>query len=126
MAVALGILYHLRNPMAFLITLALHSERLLLSTRIARKTPDGLVISHLPLAYLLGRREANDDPTNYWIFTRPGLERLLLRSGWRTVSAITVGDVVHSNPVDPQYDERMFVYCERVENWKDLTVHHDF
>ena len=126
LAIALGILYHLRNPMSFLITLALSAEKLVLSTRVARVTPDGQDISKLPVAYLLKCREANDDPTNFWIFSPFGLERTLERCGWRIVDSYNVGDLAHSNPVDSDHDERMFVYCERVENYKDLRLHSDF
>jgi len=126
LVVALGILYHLRNPFAFLMSLALHSERMLLSTRIARETKQGLDYAAVPAAYLLAARECNDDPTNFWIFTPIGLERLLTRCGWRVVAKMEAGTTVHSNPVDPDKDERHFVYCERVPNWRDLKVHSDF
>ena len=126
LAIALGILYHLRNPMAFLLTLALHAESVVLSTRVAQMTPDGTDISKLPVAYLLGRREANDDPTNYWIFSPAGLERVLNRSGWNVLQMATFGCSERSDPVSAKRDQRIFVYCRRMRNWRDLTIHHDF
>jgi tRNA (mo5U34)-methyltransferase len=124
-AIALGLLYHLRNPMAFLMTLAERAERMVLSTRVANHLPDGTDVSRASLSYFLRCREANNDPTNYWVFTPLGLETLLRRCGWRVVASKLLGPTV-SNPVDEDADQRMFVYCERVENWRDLCKHHDF
>jgi tRNA (mo5U34)-methyltransferase len=56
-------------------------------------------------------READDDPTNYWIFSPAGLECLLKRCGWSVKYAHRVGEVGRSNPVDNNPDERMFVFC---------------
>jgi hypothetical protein len=61
-----------------------------------------------PLAYLLDNREANDDPTNYWIFSPQGLIRLAKRTGWRVMGSCTVGPK-NSTPAAPDGDERMFV-----------------
>lgn len=124
LAIALGIFYHLRNPMAFLMTLALHSQRMLLSTRVCRRTANGEDIEKQPVAYFLECRESNNDPTNYWIFTPVSLQRILKRSGWKLMSSLSVGETHKSDPI--KRDERMFVYCERVENWRDLNKHHDF
>lgn len=125
LALALGLLYHLRNPMTLLLTLAMHAERLALSTRVFRFLPDGTNIEKHPVAYFLRNREANDDPTNYWIFSPLGLEALLARSGWVVKGSLLQG-ASRSNPVDNQADQRMFVYAERVPNWADLGKHHDF
>ncbi|MGI0134651.1 MAG: class I SAM-dependent methyltransferase [Candidatus Micrarchaeaceae archaeon] len=124
-ALALGLLYHLRNPMAFLMTLAEHAERMVLSTRVASNLPDGTNIADSSIAYLLRCRESNNDPTNYWIFSRTGLETILRRSGWVVKTSYFFG-AEQSNPVDPSADQRMFVYCDRVPNWHDLGKHHDF
>lgn len=88
--------------------------------------PDGRNVEAMALAYLLDTREANDDPTNYWIFSPVGLERLLKRCGWRVKHTHRVGEVGRSNPVDNSADERMFVFCERVEYYADLDKHHEF
>ena len=125
LGVALGILYHLRNPLAFLISLALHCKTMVLSTRIAKFIGD-VNVSDAPVGYLLEKREANNDPTNFWIFSRAGLFRVLTRSGWVVKDYIAVGDTEHSTPADSNRDERLFVYCERVANYADLRVHHDF
>lgn len=125
LALALGILYHLRNPFSFLIGLALRCDRMILSTRIA-STIGELAVKDKPLAYLLESRESNSDPTNYWIFSEQGLVRLLRRAGWIVLNKISVGCLEGSNPVDMDKDERMFVYCKRVPNYADLLKHHDF
>jgi 2-polyprenyl-3-methyl-5-hydroxy-6-metoxy-1,4-benzoquinol methylase len=115
---ALGILYHLRNPFAFLISIASCCERLILSTRVARATPQGMTIGYLPVAYLLAPGETNNDSTNFWIFTPEGLKRLLERCGWRVISKLELGDTIASSPVDRERDERHFVFCERIDNWR--------
>lgn len=125
LALALGLLYHLRNPMAFLKTLAEHAERIVLSTRVANHLPDGTKIGQSSIAYLLRARESNNDPTNYWTFSPTGLKTALQRCGWN-VKTSTLAGAKRSNPVDNDADQRMFVYCERVSNWQDLGKHHDF
>ena len=109
----LGILYHLKNPYYVLETLARHCRTVLLSTRIARyDRPAGsegaLHLDRAPLAYLLAPDECNGDATNYWIFTEPGLRRLLDRCGWDVGSFRTFGAVGASDPATPQGDERAF------------------
>jgi tRNA (mo5U34)-methyltransferase len=125
LGIALGILYHLRNPFAFLISLAQRCRRLLLSTRVAKLMSEHDV-QNSPLAYLLEAREANGDPTCYWIFSEAGLMRLLRRAGWIALDKLSVGCEEGSNPVDNERDERMFIYAERVPNFAELLKHHDF
>lgn len=126
LAIFLGTLYHLRNPALVLIRLAQRCKRALISTRVTSHLPDGQNIERTALAYFLENREANDDSTNYWIFSPAGLERILKRCGWRILHSQRFGAVGRSNPVDNNADERMFAFCERVENYADLTAHHDF
>jgi tRNA (mo5U34)-methyltransferase len=106
----LGILYHLKNPFFVLEKLARHSAHLVLSTRIARATVDGeLQLERAPLAYLLDPQECNNDATNYWIFSMPGLLRLADRCGWDVLATRRVGDVEASDPSSPDHDERAFL-----------------
>jgi tRNA (mo5U34)-methyltransferase len=106
----LGILYHLKNPFFVLEKLARHSAHLLLSTRIARQTADRkLALEGAPLAYLLDPQECNNDATNYWIFSMPGLLRLVDRCGWDVLAQRRVGDVGASDPSSPEHDERAFL-----------------
>jgi len=125
LTIALGILYHLRNPFAFLISLAQSCERLLLSTRVA-KVMGGDPVQDRPVAYLLEKREANSDPTCYWIFSEAGLTRLLRRAGWTVLDKLSVGYQGESTPVDNDKDERIFVYAQRASNFAELLKHHDF
>lgn len=107
--VFLGILYHLKNPFYVLEQLASVSEYMLISTRITRHLyTGGPDQSHLPIAYLVGEDELNDDPTNYWVVTEAGLKRLVGRAGWDIVAFRTVGDTVGSLPNDNAHDERGF------------------
>ena len=106
----LGILYHLKNPLFVLEALSGRTKYLLLSTRIAAKTGDGgFDMQDLPLAYLVDPSECNNDSTNYWIFSRMGLERLLARSGWLIERWMTVGCTEGSEPARMDRDERAFV-----------------
>jgi tRNA (mo5U34)-methyltransferase len=83
---ALGLLYHLKNPIYFLERLAGHARYCLLSTAIlsAKRKRD-------PVAYLAGDREFNDDSTNYWIFSESGILRLLDRCGWDVTHRYVTG-----------------------------------
>lgn len=109
----LGILYHLKNPFYILETLARHSRFCFLSTRIARRTADrSLKLEEAALAYLLAPEECNNDPTNYWIFSAPGLIRLAARTGWSVRATYRVGDTKRSDPSSPDHDERMFLALE--------------
>lgn len=124
---ALGLLYHLKNPMYFLHELTLHSEYMFLSTKVAKYLPDGKTdISNSSVAYFLGPRECNNDPTNYWIFSVRGLEKVLNRSGWQILDFKTFGAVDNSTPHEINRDERAFVFAKRYDNVHDLTVHHDY
>jgi len=108
-----GVLYHLKNPFYLLEALSRRSRYCLLSTRIARFTPDRKTdLGQIPVAYLLGDREANDDPTNYWIFSKAGLLQLFERTGWRVCDLITAGARETSDPVHAESDERAFCLLE--------------
>lgn len=110
----LGILYHLQNPYNAMMCLKKYSKYCILSTRIASWAPHSdapekrTYIGNLPVAYLLGSQECNNDSTNYWIFSRLGLERLLKRTGWEILVSKRVGDTENSNPRDNDHDERYF------------------
>jgi hypothetical protein len=110
LALFLGTLYHLKNPFYVLEHLAARADWCVLSTRIARTTPRGRTrIEDEPVAYLLGAREANNDPTNFWIFSFAGLLRLMERAGWMVVGHSRVGCAEGSDPVSASADERIFV-----------------
>jgi hypothetical protein len=106
----LGILYHLQNPYYALRELAAHSSHCLLSTKVARFAgPARTSISDLPVAYLVDPHETNNDPTNYWILSPFGLERLVQRAGWTILERLNVGNTTNSDPATPENDERMFL-----------------
>jgi hypothetical protein len=104
----LGILYHLKNPFYVLEALSHRADRLLLSTRVARYAGDSIGIRELCVAYLLDPHEANNDATNYWIFSEAGLSRLISRTGWVIEEYLTVGDTERSNPASNEHDERAY------------------
>ena len=110
MALFLGTLYHVKNPFYVLETIAACATWCILSTRIAQITPATRTrIESEPLAYLLGPREANNDPTNYWIFSQTGLLKLLERTGWTFASQRRLGCSIDSDPVHAGADERLFL-----------------
>jgi tRNA (mo5U34)-methyltransferase len=105
----LGILYHLKNPYYMLEHLAKVTKFCLISTKIAKMSPDKKIsFSDLPIAYLLASAECNNDPTNYWIFSDTGFKRILSRTGWEICDYITFGNTVNSDPATPEGDERAF------------------
>jgi len=107
----LGILYHLQNPFFVLDRLSRHADHLLLSTRVAATTSDGKVdLTAAPLAYLVSPDEMNNDPTNYWVFSMPGLRRLIERTGWEILDEMTLGCTDgSSDPAHQDRDERAFM-----------------
>lgn len=108
----LGILYHLKNPFYALETLARHARFCLLSTRIAAVTSSGQPIKNEPVAYLLAQDEANNDCTNFWIFSEAGLRRIADRAGWDVKGFHTRGYLKGSNPKDGDRDERAYCFLE--------------
>jgi tRNA (mo5U34)-methyltransferase len=132
LALSLGVLYHLKNPYLALETLANQSRYCVLSTRVADVTKSGLPIKDQPLAYLLDHRETNNDPTNQWIFSPAGLERIVKRSGWRIIDELTRGCTEASNPTDLDKDARKFLFLRSrrlsapatvrlLEGWTEVT-----
>jgi len=118
-----GVLYHLKNPIYVLEELSMRAKYCLLSTRIARLTPDHKTeLSEIPVGYLVGDRETNDDCTNYWIFSDAGLRRLFERTGWRVCDFATVGAVEASDPVHAEGDERAFCLLESSNTNLDLDA----
>ncbi|MGH9661973.1 MAG: hypothetical protein ACRD96_25725, partial [Bryobacteraceae bacterium] len=67
-----------------------------------------LPIRHEPIAYLLAPGEANQDATNYWVFSQAGLERLLSRTGWDICDYVTTGCTRKSEPASSSRDQRVF------------------
>lgn len=116
----MGILYHLKNPFYVLERLAQHTRYAILSTRIMRwsKPPAASdtdqsgtsrqLLEHLPVAYLLGPTECNNDSTNYWIFSDAGLRRILDRTGWDIAEYLLVGKTEDADPFSQENDARAF------------------
>jgi SAM-dependent methyltransferase len=110
LALCLGLLYHLKNPYYLLENLARVSRYCLLSTRVARFAPDHRTRLHdIPVAYLVGEDETNNDSTNFWIFTEAGLRRIVERTRWKLCDYWSAGDAEGSDPANPERDER--AYC---------------
>lgn len=120
LAFFLGILYHLKNPFGALENLAHLAKYALISTRITRYNlapkahgsatvnKDRVELKSVPAAYLVDSHETNNDPTNFWIFSEAGLQRILQRSGWEPLDFITIGNQNNSDPATNEGDERAF------------------
>jgi tRNA (mo5U34)-methyltransferase len=130
LVVFLGILYHLRNPFYVLEQLARRSTHLLLSTRIARRYPDGDAMPRdLAIAYLLRENELNQDDSNYFIFSEAALRVLLERTHWEVRDFLTLGATNASDPIRLDRDERAFCYArsrhDRLANLELLRGWHE-
>lgn len=113
LALFMGILFHLKNPFYVLESLAKVTRFALISTRIAQYSPDlKTKIANLPVGYLLHATEANNDATNFWIFSEAGLCRILERTGWNILDHMTVGNTHKSDPASTKGDERSFMLLQ--------------
>jgi hypothetical protein len=121
----MGILYHLKNPFYVLEQLSRSAKYAILSTRImrwsgpaAQQNSDGLsqgdrqLLEHLPVAYLLGPAECNNDSTNYWIFSDAGFRRILDRAQWDIKDYRIFGDTSEGDPFTTEHDARAFCLVE--------------
>lgn len=110
LAFCLGVLYHLKNPMLALETLASSVEYCVISTKVARyvRAPWSLGtrrvdVSALPMSYLLDPFEVSEtDDSNYWVFTELGLQRLAKRAGWKVLDMKTYGNLADAEPASRQ------------------------
>jgi hypothetical protein len=106
----LGILYHLQNPFYVLRQLSQRADYCILSTRVARYAgAERTRVAELPMAYLVGPQETNNDATNYWMFTPAGLDRVVARAGWSVLESVSFGDTENSDPSTAEHDERAFM-----------------
>ena len=126
----LGTLYHLRNPFHVLEELAKRAKYCFLSTRIARRFPGGAPMpKDVALAYLVDETELNNDESNYFVFSEPGLRLALKRTYWDVLDFLAVGDTRHSDPVRADRDERAFCFLrsrfDRLANVELLEGWHD-
>ena len=109
----MGILYHLKNPFYALESLAKVTRYAVVSKRIAQYCPDLKTrIAELPLSYLLHASEANNDATNFWIFSDAGLRRIVDRAGWKILDYMTAGNTKNSDPASSTGDERAFLLLQ--------------
>jgi tRNA (mo5U34)-methyltransferase len=130
LALFLGILYHLKNPFLALESLARCSPYAFISTRIARfnvadgaqgkggVNPQRVDLRNVPVAYLVGPEETNNDSTNYWMFSEAGLRRVLFRTGWNVLDFMTLGNTTGSDPATAAGDERAFCLVQAREPWR--------
>jgi tRNA (mo5U34)-methyltransferase len=117
----MGILYHLKNPFYVLEQLSKCTKHAILSTRIMRWSrpaerhitdsyprEERQLMEHLPVAYLLGPAECNNDSTNYWIFSDAGFRRILDRAQWNIMDYRVFGDMHEADPFSTEHDARAF------------------
>jgi tRNA (mo5U34)-methyltransferase len=87
LVLALGLLYHLKNPYYFLEKLAVHARYGLFSTCLLAGDK-----TSAPVAYLASEKEFHNDPTNFWFFSERGILRLLDRCGWDVLATKIIRD----------------------------------
>jgi SAM-dependent methyltransferase len=93
LAVFLGVLYHLKNPLGVLEAIGRQARYCLLSTAVTRFAPGETAdLSNMPAAFLAGRDGLRGDETNYWIFTEAGLRNLVDRAGWDVCDWLVLRD----------------------------------
>lgn len=110
LAIFFGILYHLKNPYYVLERMARSCEYMFLSTRIASGIPRlAGTVEDIPIAYLVGDDELNNDNSNYWILTKACLLRILTRTQWRVEEMRTMKLTSRSDPNTTANDERAFL-----------------
>jgi SAM-dependent methyltransferase len=103
LVVCVGLLYHLRNPFAFLESIARISRYAVIGTHIFTHTPGLRVcVSDASVAYLVDAAELNNDPTNYWIFSQIALSRLVQRSGFSIRGSL----LLPNNPLNVAVPDR--------------------
>ncbi len=113
LALLMGVLYHLKNPYSILEMLAHKARYCFLTTRIAALAGDRRTrIDSIPVAYLLDKGEANQDDTNFWVFSEAGLRRILSRSGWSIVKFATTPNAASSDPASTAGDARAYCLIE--------------
>ena len=93
LALFLGVLYHLKNPLGVLEAIGEQARYCLLSTAVTRFAPgEAADLSAMPAAFLAGRDGLRGDETNYWIFTEAGLRNLIDRAGWEVCCWLPLRD----------------------------------
>lgn len=97
LSVCLGLIYHLKNPFAFLESLSKITKYALVGTHIVTHTPNlEYRIDGMPLAYLVDSEELNNDPTNFWLMTDQAFQRLARRSGFTVIDSL----LISNNPLN--------------------------
>lgn len=97
LVICFGLLYHLRNPIAFVESLRGISKRVILGTHLMTHTPNlDVRVDNQPLAYLVDSAELNGDPTNYWVFTELAFHRLAKRAGFKLRGSV----LLPNNPLE--------------------------
>jgi tRNA (mo5U34)-methyltransferase len=91
LAICLGLLYHLKNPFAFLESLFKIAEYVVIGTHIMTHPPAlEFNAAALPMAYLVNPNELNNDPTNFWILTNEAFKRLAERCGFEILANVVI------------------------------------
>jgi hypothetical protein len=112
LVICCGLLYHLKNPVAFLESVSKICRYCILGTWLMSYLPDNMTkVRDSSVVYFLKPGELNNDPSNYWIFTDSSFRRLAERTGFSVVSSASAfgrEDKI-SNPVDINYGERGFL-----------------
>lgn len=120
LAIAFGLLYHLKNPFLMLGDLATRASFAVVSTRIvdAAMLPESLAS-----AYLVSDHELGQDNTNYWLFNSAGFARLAERSGWTVLSRIRFGNL-HTGDASTQDAREGLLLASRYSVFGEARLTH--
>ncbi len=92
-SICVGLLYHLKNPYAFVESLAKITRSCILGTWTFSHLPPQLTdVGGASLAYLLDDAELNGDPSNYWILSDAAVARLCRRCGFEVLDRLLIAN----------------------------------
>lgn len=115
LSICFGLIYHLKNPIAFLESLSKATKYAVIGTHIMTHTPNiGSRVTDCSMAYLVDSGELNNDPTNYWIFTEKGYHMAIKMAGFKILHSISIAnnDLNIGLPDKTSYGIRNFVVVE--------------
>lgn len=117
LSICFGLIYHLKNPIAFLESLSKITKYAVIGTHVMTHTPNiETRVSDFSMAYLVDSGELNNDPTNYWIFTEKGFHMAIRRAGFKIIDTTSIAnnDLNIALPDQTSYGIRNFVVVESV------------
>lgn len=111
--VFLGVLYHLKNPIAVLEQIAKRCDYCMVSTKLTQYIPGVFEnVSTTAMAYLADVYEWNQDSTNYWAFSDAGFRRVLARCNLDVRQYLLVNELPEDASTGAIGSQRAFCLCQ--------------